>query len=136
MREDPDVLAVLASARARAEALASADASTLLRLLHPAFAWTAHTGQTYDREAYVGRNTDGTTVWRRQDLGDPTVVVVGDTAVLRTTVVDEVAGEDGQPETFEMPMTQVWVREQGVWRCLGGHAGPGPPAESRHEHRG
>jgi ketosteroid isomerase-like protein len=126
MRDDDpsDVLAVLAAAQARAEALTRADGPALEALLHPTFAWTTHTGQMFDRDAYVRRNTDGTTVWHRQHLGDPTVVVVGDTAVLRTTVTDEVAGENGATETFGMPMTQVWVREGAAWRCLAGHAGP------------
>ena len=122
--DDPDVLNVLAAARARADALARSDGAALEALLHPAFAWTTHTGQSLDRDEYVRRNTGGTTVWHRQRLGDPVVVVVGDTAVLRTTVSDEVVGHDGQPETFTMPMTQVWVREQDAWRCLTGHAGP------------
>jgi ketosteroid isomerase-like protein len=124
MSDDPDVLAVIAAARSRAEALARGDAPALVELLHPGFTWATHTGQTYDRDTYVRRNTDGTTVWRRQDLGDPKVVVVGDTAVLHTTVTDEVAGPDGEPQTFEMPVTQVWVREREAWRCLAGHAGP------------
>jgi hypothetical protein len=125
MSDDPDVLGVLAAAQARADALASAVAGELEALLHPAFAWTTHKGQTFDRPAYVRRNTDGTTRWRAQHLGDPDVVVVRDTAVLRTTVRDEVEAADGTAtETFTMPMTQVWVREHGVWTCLAGHAGP------------
>ena len=62
--------------------------------------------------------------WRAQHLGDPAVVVIGDTAVLRTTVTDEVQARDGTTETFTMPMTQVWIREAGAWTCLAGHAGP------------
>jgi ketosteroid isomerase-like protein len=124
MVDDPDVRAVLAAAHARADALARADAEALEALLHPAFAWTTHTGQTFERNAYVRRNTDGTTRWRAQHLGDPVVVVVGDTAVLRTTVTDEVEGTDGTTESSTMPMTQVWIRQAGAWRCLGGHAGP------------
>jgi ketosteroid isomerase-like protein len=118
-----DRAAVLAAARARADALASADAAALTDLLHEDFRWTAHTGATFDREEYVGRNTAGTTVWRSQDLTDATVVVVGDTAVLRAEVTDVVEG-DGGPVTFRMPMTQTWVRDGGRWRCLAGHAGP------------
>jgi hypothetical protein len=39
-------------------------------------------------------------------------------------VTDEVEAEDGTTATFEMPMTQVWVRERGAWKNLAGHAGP------------
>lgn len=115
---------VVAAARARAAALASGDAAALAGLLHDEFAWTTHVGETLDREEYLRRNTGGTTVWRSQDLGATTVVVEGDTAVLRTEVTDVVVGDDGKPATFRMPMTQVWVRRRGAWLCLAGHAGP------------
>ena len=59
-----------------------------------------------------------------QTLHDVEVVVVGDTAVLRAEVVDVVEGDDGEPVTFQMPATQVWVRVSGDWLCLAGHAGP------------
>ena len=82
-------------------------------------------GETYSREEYIRRNTEGGTVWRSQDLGGVEVVVVGDTAVLYAEVVDVVqSGDSGTEETFRMPMTQVWVRQAGGWKCLAGHAGP------------
>jgi ketosteroid isomerase-like protein len=110
---------VLTAAHRRAQALANADAETLTELLHPEFVWTTHTGDVLDREAYVRRNTDGTTRWRAQHLGEPDITVVGDAAVLRATVTDEV-----EAGTSTMPMTQVWVRDEGRWVCVGGHAGP------------
>lgn len=116
--------AVLAAAQARAEALAAGDAGALIRLLHPDFRWTTHVGQVFDRDQYVGRNTDPSTiVWSRQDLGEATVTVVADTAVLHTWVVDTIDTAGGS-ETFRMPMTQTWVRASDGWRCLAGHAGP------------
>ena len=81
-------------------------------------------GHTFDREEYVRRNTDGHTVWRSQTLVDPEVVVVGDTAVVHAQVSDVVLSDAGEPETFRMPVTQVWVRSGDAWRCLAGHAGP------------
>lgn len=119
-----DRAAVINAAEARAAALARGDAGDLLAALHPGFRWTTHTGQVFDRAEYVARNTGGTTVWRSQSLVDPSVVVVGDTAVLHADVADVVLAADGEPETFRMPMTQVWVRDGGGWLCLAGHAGP------------
>ena len=116
--------AVVQAAEARAAALANGDASALAKLLHDRFAWTTHVGTTLDREEYISRNTDGRTVWRAQTLHDMEVTVVGDTAVLRAEVVDVVEGDDGEPTTFRMPVTQVWVRLRGDWLCLAGHAGP------------
>lgn len=79
---------VIEAAEARASALADGDAERLSGLLHEDFRWTAHLGETYDRQEYIRRNTDGRTVWRSQDLTSADVVVVGDTAVLYAEVTD------------------------------------------------
>jgi ketosteroid isomerase-like protein len=114
---------VLAAAGARAEALAAGDGAALARLLHPAFRWTSHMGEQFDRDAYITRNTSGHVQWHHQDLGDPEVELFGDVAILRTVVTDEILRGD-DVESFRMPMTQVWVRTDGEWQCVGGHAGP------------
>jgi len=118
---------VRGAALARATALAHGDAHALFDLLHEQFRWTTHVGEALDRSEYVNRNTGGHTVWRSQVLSDPRVVVVGDTAVLHAEVTDVVLSDGDEPATSRMPMTQVWVRVAGVWRCLAGHAGPRLP---------
>lgn len=115
---------VIEAAEARASALADGDAERLSDLLHEDFRWTTHAGDTFDRQEYILRNTDGRSVWRSQDLTCADVVVVGDTAVLYAEVTDVVLTDGKKPETFRMPMTQVWVRQGADWKCLGGHAGP------------
>ncbi len=121
-----DVDQVLAAAAARAAALGGADAAALTALLHPEFNWATHTGQLLDRAVYVERNTRGATVWRSQQLEQVAVTVVSHTAVLHAVAVDTVrVGDDW--ETFRMPVTQVWVRDEPGWVCLAGHAGPRLP---------
>ena len=114
---------VLQAAHERAAALASSDGVRLAQLLHEGFTWTSHLGETYNREEYVRRNTEGHTAWVSQDLGDARVVIEHDTAVLHTVVTD-VIHRDGEEVSFRMPVTQVWVRRDEVWTCLAGHAGP------------
>ena len=114
---------VLRAATARAAALARADGAQLARLLYEEFRWTSHLGETYGREEYVRRNTEGQTVWVSQDLGEAVVVVDGDAAVLHAVATDVVI-RDGDEVTFRMPVTQVWVRRDDAWTCLAGHAGP------------
>lgn len=115
---------VVSAAEERAAALASGDSEALSTLLHGDFRWTSHLGETYSRAEYIRRNTEGDTVWRSQRLSRVEVVVVGDTAVLYADVTDVVLSDDDEPESFRMPMTQVWVRQDRRWTCLGGHAGP------------
>ncbi len=122
-----DAREVVSAARDRARALASGDAVRLEQLLHERFTWTSHVGETFDRSEYVRRNTEGGVAWLAQDLVDPEVVVVGDTAVLRAEVADQVRAGDGDVETFRMPVTQVWVRAGDAWVCLAGHVGPRLP---------
>ena len=114
---------VLAAARARADAMVAHDSNVLRSLLHPHFRWTSHTGERFDRESYVQSNHQGPTTWFAQVLEDVHVQVVRDTAVLSCTVRDQVGLGGGPPETFVMPMTQTWVRDDR-WLCLAGHAGP------------
>lgn len=100
------------------------DAEGLAALLHEDFRWTTHACETFGRREYVRRNTEGHTVWQSQTLSSAEVVVVGDTAVLHAEVTDVVLAAASEPETFRMPMTQVWVRLPDGWQCLAGHAGP------------
>ena len=67
-----------------------------------------------------GRRLVQVDVWRN----DAEVVVVGGTAVLYAEVTDVVLSTQDEPETFRMPMTQVWVRKDDGWKCIAGHAGP------------
>ncbi|WP_166644446.1 nuclear transport factor 2 family protein [Microbacterium sp. BK668] len=114
---------VLQAAEARAAALAAGDERALMVLLHPEFGWTTHTGERFDRDGYLAANVGGPTRWHAQTLTEITVTVVGDAAVLRCSVTDDVSTQAGRSE-YRMPMTQIWVRSDGRWRCLGGHAGP------------
>ena len=114
---------VLRAASERATALADGNGPRLTELLHEDFRWTSHLGETYGRDEYVRRNTEGQTVWRSQDLGQPEVVVAADTAVLLAEVTDVIV-KDGEELTFRMRVTQVWVRQDDEWTCLAGHAGP------------
>lgn len=114
----------MAAVEERASALAAADDARLSALLHADFRWTSHVGDTYSRSEYIHRNTEGDTVWRSQQLTSAEVMVVGDTAVLYAEVTDVGLSENDEPETFRMPMTQVWVRLNHSWKCLAGHAGP------------
>jgi len=118
-----DASAVLDAANRRAEALAAGNADQLRLLMHPDLRWTTHRGQVLDREAYIGGNTNGTLRWVSQSLEQPHVVVVADTAVLTSLVVDRVE-RDGRTQEFRMRATQTWVREDHGWVCLAGHAGP------------
>jgi ketosteroid isomerase-like protein len=116
-------LQVIEAAETRACLLANGDADGLESLLHENFRWTSHVGETFNRHDYIQRNTQGFVRWHSQQLSNVEVMVEGDAAVLRAEVIDMV-WTGCEVETFQMPMTQVWVRQDHGWRCLAGHAGP------------
>lgn len=119
--EDRD--AVLAAAGHRAAALVARDPRALGELMHEDLRWTTYRGDVLGLDDYIRGNTGGTLRWHGQSLVDPEVVVTGDTAVLTAVVRDDVESEAGR-QVFELRLTQTWIRRDGRWRCLSGHAGP------------
>jgi hypothetical protein len=117
--------AVVAAARARAAALVAGDEVRLRALHHPQLRWTTYRGEVLDRERYLAGNRPGPLRWVSQTLTGVEVQVVGRVAVLTAAVVD-VVERDGTPQTFELRLTQTWVRDRRGWRCLSAHASRPP----------
>ena len=112
---------ILEAAERRSAALVARDPELLRELHHPHLRWTTHRGDVRDRDAYIAGNTEGDLVWLDQRLFDVGVVIVGDTAVLTAAVHDEFE-RAGEPGSHTVRLTLTWVRENGVWRVLAGHA--------------
>jgi ketosteroid isomerase-like protein len=118
---------VLTAVRGRAEALVSGDPERLRGWLHEQFVWTSHRGEVFDRAGYIAANTHRLSCLS-QEIEDPQVTTVGDTAVVVGAVRDVVERE-GKPVVFFMRITQTWVLDAGQLRCLAGHAGPLTPQD-------
>ena len=112
---------VTRAALRRAAALSARDEATLRLLMHPDLQWTTFQGEVLGYDDYITGNTNGTLTWHAQQLDDIRVSVVGDAAVLTAAVTDEVA-RDGKALSFQLRLTQTWVRTPDGWRCLSGHA--------------
>lgn len=92
------------------------------------FRWISHTGEHFDKDSCILANTGGAVRWHGQALDDPEVRVFGSAAMLQTVVTDQTSGLEGAAiEVHRMAMTQVWVRTEDGWVCVGGHAGPRIP---------
>ncbi len=70
--------------------------------------WTSHTGESFELRTYLDANTNGRTEWHGQQLTDVDIRVVGEVAVLRCTVTDDVTTAAGRG-TYKMPMTTTWI---------------------------
>ena len=88
---------VLSAALQRAKAMAGKNEARLRELLHPSFTWISHKGDWFDLESYLDSNRRGSNTWHGQELRDPEVRVVDETAVLRCIVVDSVDIGSDQP---------------------------------------
>ena len=117
-----DIQQVLEAAARRAAALTAGTRTPCVRLMHPSLRWTTFTGDVMSRDQYIAGNTGDRLRWRSQRLADVDVVVVADTAVLTALVTDDSGAM--VDETFTLRLTQAWVRAEGKWQCLAGHAGP------------
>jgi ketosteroid isomerase-like protein len=109
------------AAELRARALAAGDEDALRLLMHPDLKWTTHRGDVLSYDSYIDGNIHGDIRWHSQRLDDVRVAVVGDAAVLTALVTDEVH-KDGRDQTLTLRLTQTWIRTEGAWRCLAGHA--------------
>jgi ketosteroid isomerase-like protein len=109
------------AAQRRSRALVERDAAALRELHHRDLRFTTPRGDVRDHDAFVAGNTEGGLVWRDQRLSEVDVVVAGDTAVLTAAVYDEFE-RAGEPGAHTVRLTLTWVREDGVWRVLAGHA--------------
>lgn len=114
---------VLDAALERADALKRRDGQSLGRLLHSKFCWISHKGDQFDRETYLRSNIEGQNIWHAQTLEQPKIMVFDSTAVLTCIVTDDVSTMAGR-SLYRMPMTQVWIHEDGRWLLVAGHAGP------------
>jgi hypothetical protein len=114
---------VLALVDARAAALAAQDWAVVEAQLHPDFVYTNSRGEQLSKAAYLDFLRDGPLRWRRQSLESPSVVTLGDVAVVAAIVVDDLL-VDGDPHVLRFATTQTYVRDQDGWRYLAGQTAP------------
>jgi ketosteroid isomerase-like protein len=97
-------------------------------LLHPDFLYIRSNGARVDRASYLrnwatGFDPEVIVYW---DTRDERITVVGDTALVRSTN-REVVRQDGRETAGMWTYTDVYVRENGVWRCLQAQITPVAP---------
>ncbi len=112
---------IVAATERRTRALVERDAGALLALHHPDLRFTTPRAEVRTREAFIAGNTQGDLVWRGQQMTEVDVVTCGDTAVLTALVRDQLE-RGGEPVEHDARLTLTWVREDGAWRVLAGHA--------------
>lgn len=96
------------------------DAEALRQILDEKFVATFGSGRPLDREAFIRAVVSGTSTDVSQTLGDATVVVDRETAVVVGT--DTVRGvANGTPYLHVYRYTATYVRRDGRWVALAEH---------------
>src|SRR5262245_2423536 len=92
----------------------------MARILADDFTYTNASGETCDRDEYLASYvTSPHLVWQSQDSSAPVIRTYGDTAVVAVDVSDRAIWQ-GEPFSGEFRSLYVYVRRDGVWRCVAG----------------
>ena len=115
---DDDVVAAFVAARM--DALVRGDADRMREILAPDFTYTNASGITCDREGYIAAYvTSAELTWLAQEPSELQVRIYGDAAVVTLDVHDR-AEWSGELVEGDYRSLFVYVRDEGMWRCVAG----------------
>ena len=117
---------VLVADLERIEAMIAADPARLEAILHPLLTYTHSNGLIDTRDSLVESLVAARVDYRAIAPLDPSVRVLGDTAVITTRAQLEVAA-GGQVLDLDSVYTAVYQREAGGWRLVAYHSSPRKP---------
>ena len=84
------------------------------------FTYTNASGASCGRDEYIASYVDSPdVVWVSQEVSTPEIRVYGDAAVVTLDVHDRATWQ-GEPFAGEFRSLFVYVRRDGVWRCVAG----------------
>ena len=105
---------------ARTAALVEGDVERMTEILAEDFTYTNASGDSCDREGYLAAYVASPDlVWLSQASSEPVIRTYGDTAVVTLDVHDRATWQ-GEPFAGEFRSLFVYVRRDGVWRCVAG----------------
>ena len=109
-----------AQVRARSDALVTGDAERMTEILADDFTYTNASGDSCDRAGYVASYVGSSDlVWLAQESSEPVIRLYGDAAVVTLDVHDRATWQ-GEPFEGDFRSLFVYVRRDGIWRCVAG----------------
>jgi ketosteroid isomerase-like protein len=118
---------VAAAESALHQAILNADVKKLELLTDDSFIWTHHTGEQVGRRQLIDQLAAGRLKYSRLATSSVTIMVYGDTAVVRGVSERQrsrVPGSDGpgDPSPFTAFYTVTFVNKDGVWKAVAMHS--------------
>jgi hypothetical protein len=112
-----DDTAVAKNTDAHRAALMGSDAKALDRLSAPELSYSHSDGHIEDKATFIANATNGKTKWLSLAYNDPTVRVVGDTAIVRFKFVGENQAGDKKNQV-NLGVLMIWQKQHGAWKLL------------------
>ena len=78
-----------------------------------------HSGGHVDtRESFIGDLVSKASNFLSIELADQTIKVVGDTAIIRHTLIGQSHDKGQAPDKFSLLILQIWQKHEGRWKML------------------
>jgi hypothetical protein len=108
---------VIALDKQRMEAMCQQDVPTLKALLADDLVYTHSTARLDTKESLIGGMESGTTVYSSIDASDVKAQDLGSAVVVTGSARIQVSSR-GNPVTFGVRFTDVWVNKVGQWQMV------------------
>jgi ketosteroid isomerase-like protein len=115
--ESADEVAVRKAIDDLTKAMMAADKAKLEALVADQLSYGHSSGKVESKAEFVGVIAGKKTIYKTITLTEPTVSVVGNSAIARHIFAAEVEA-DGKPSSPKIGVMQVWAKDGGSWKLL------------------
>jgi hypothetical protein len=112
-----DQQAVARAVDALTAAMLKPDRATLEPLCAEALSYGHSAGRIENRKEFIDALVNRTSVFRSINLGDQTIGLAGNNAIVRHLLTGETES-NGQVSPVRIGVLQVWQKDAGAWRLL------------------
>ena len=100
----------------------SYDTVTIRKLIPADFTLIASNGHVYSAQDFIADVADKTVTWMNNDTEDINVRPYGPDCAIVTAVLHQRFEQAGKVHDYRVRFTDTWVRLDGQWRYVAGHA--------------
>ncbi|WP_343692515.1 nuclear transport factor 2 family protein [Chitinophaga sp.] len=127
--QSKDEKAVAAQVESLRKAMVDADKATLEKLADAKLSYGHSGGKIEDKQTFVENIVSGHSDFVSIDLTDQTIVISGNTAIVRHNLV-AATNDNGKPGNVHLHILLVWVKEGGQWKLIARQAVKQPVANT------
>jgi len=109
--------AVTTAVEALVQAILGADKASLEGLVADQLSYGHWSGVIENKAQFIDVIADKKTIYKTIQLSDPSIVVVGDKAIVRHTF-SNITETGGKSISISLGVLQVWTKQDGAWRLL------------------